>query len=359
MSPVSVIADRYRVEGRLGVGGMSTVLLAIDERLERHVAVKLLAEHLADDPTFVSRFRREALAAARLVHPNIVQVFDSGFDQSAHQHFIVMEYVPGQSCARRSCATAVISTSIRPSTSSPRRVAGSTTRTATASSIAMDVYPECDGQSDEIACDAKKLDEANKSKVKAQIFTHLLYRHWNAYKEGKRSHIFIDPIFEIPPAGGSVGDHPASIPRDLTPGDYDAPVFSLGGQDDYAFSPDGQEICYTSNHDKNPAASTNNDLWIVPVNGGPAKNITADNPASDSTPLYSPDGRYIAYRAQQRPGYESDRFRLMLYDRKTGEKKNLTRRFRRWVGSFIWSPNSQRIYFSMRMKVSLRFIRSD
>jgi Tol biopolymer transport system component len=117
--------------------------------------------------------------------------------------------------------------------------------------------------------------------------------------------------------------------RDLTPGDYDAPVFSLGGQDNYAFSPDGQEICYTSNHDKVEAASTNNDLWIVSVNGGAAgsgsvqaKNITADNPASDSTPLYSPDGKYIAYRAQQRPGYESDRFRLMLYDRKTGEKKS-------------------------------------
>ncbi len=99
MSTASVINDRYRVEGRLGVGGMSTVLLALDERLERHVAVKLLAEHLADDPTFVSRFRREALAAGRLVHPNIVQVFDSGFDQRAHQHFIVMEYVPGFSCA--------------------------------------------------------------------------------------------------------------------------------------------------------------------------------------------------------------------------------------------------------------------
>ncbi len=99
MGITSVIAGRYRIEGRLGVGGMSTVLLALDERLERHVAIKLLAEHLADDPTFVSRFRREALAAARLVHPNIVQVFDSGFDQSAHQHFIVMEYVPGQSCA--------------------------------------------------------------------------------------------------------------------------------------------------------------------------------------------------------------------------------------------------------------------
>jgi dipeptidyl aminopeptidase/acylaminoacyl peptidase len=138
----------------------------------------------------------------------------------------------------------------------------------------------------------------------------------------------------------------AGAPRDLTPGDYDAPVFSLGGQDNYAFSPDGQEICYTSNHDRNPAASTNNDLWIVPISGGAAKNITADNPASDSTPLYSPDGKYIAYRAQQRPGYESDRFRLMLYDRKTGEKKNLTEDFDRWVGSFVWSPTADSIFFA-------------
>jgi eukaryotic-like serine/threonine-protein kinase len=94
-----MIAGRYRIEGRLGVGGMSTVQLAFDQRLERYVAIKLLAEHLADDPTFVSRFRREALAAARLVHPNIVQVFDFGFDERQRQHFIVMEHVSGHSCA--------------------------------------------------------------------------------------------------------------------------------------------------------------------------------------------------------------------------------------------------------------------
>jgi eukaryotic-like serine/threonine-protein kinase len=93
------IGGRYRIERRLGVGGMSTVHLAFDQRLERYVALKLLAEHLADDPTFVSRFRREALSAARLVHPNIVQVFDFGFDERQHQHFIVMEHVPGHSCA--------------------------------------------------------------------------------------------------------------------------------------------------------------------------------------------------------------------------------------------------------------------
>jgi eukaryotic-like serine/threonine-protein kinase len=93
------IAGRYRLEGRLGYGGMSTVHLALDLRLERQVAVKLLAEHLADEPTFVSRFQREAQAAARLVHPNIVQVFDSGQDERTGQYFIVMEYIEGASCA--------------------------------------------------------------------------------------------------------------------------------------------------------------------------------------------------------------------------------------------------------------------
>ena len=94
-----LFADRYRLERRLGVGGMATVQLAFDTRLERNVAVKLLAEHLAEDSSFVSRFRREALAAARLVHPNVVQVFDFGLDEQTHRNFIVMEFVDGQSCA--------------------------------------------------------------------------------------------------------------------------------------------------------------------------------------------------------------------------------------------------------------------
>ena len=208
-----------------------------------------------------------------------------------------------------------------------------------------DVYPECDGTPEaEFSCNEKKVKDAETSKVKALIFDRLLYRHWNAYKRGTRTHLLVIPVDAC--VGTGAPTCPAGAARDLTPGDYDAPEFSLGGQDDYAFSPDGQEICYTSNHDKVEATSTNNDLWIVPVNGGAAKNITADNPASDSTPLYSPDGKYIAYRAQQRPGYESDRFRLMLYDRKTGEKKNLSEQFDRLVGTFAWAPNSKEIYFS-------------
>jgi eukaryotic-like serine/threonine-protein kinase len=99
MTTDQLFADRYRLERRLGVGGMATVQLAFDTRLERYVAVKLLAEHLAEDSSFVSRFRREALAAARLVHPNVVQVFDFGSDDASGRQFIVMEYVDGQSCA--------------------------------------------------------------------------------------------------------------------------------------------------------------------------------------------------------------------------------------------------------------------
>jgi dipeptidyl aminopeptidase/acylaminoacyl peptidase len=223
-----------------------------------------------------------------------------------------------------------------------------------------DVYPECDGAAvEESACNAKKLEEAKNSKVKAQIFKHLLYRHWNAYKGGKRTHLFVFPVFNLYAYPGGAG--PVTIAgnrsRDLTPGDYDAPVFSLGGQDDYAFSPDGQEICYASNHDPEPAISTNNDLFTVPVNFPPdatskdvlaaTKDITAENKAADNTPLYSPDGKYIAYRAQQRPGYESDRWRLMLYDRKTGKKTpfGAPKSLDFWVGTFAWANDSSKIYF--------------
>jgi dipeptidyl aminopeptidase/acylaminoacyl peptidase len=189
------------------------------------------------------------------------------------------------------------------------------------------VYPECPDE----ACNAKKLEEEEKSQVKALIFTRLLYRHWNAYKKGKRNHLLVISV-----EGGAS--------RDLTPGDFDVPPFSLEGQDDYAFSPDGQEICYASNHDKVEAISTNNDLFIVLVNGGAAKKIT-DNPASDTSPLYSPDGKYIAYRAQVRPGDESDRFRLMLYNRRSGQRRSLTEQFDQWVGTFTWAPDSSKIFF--------------
>jgi dipeptidyl aminopeptidase/acylaminoacyl peptidase len=203
------------------------------------------------------------------------------------------------------------------------------------------VYPDCNGDD---GCNKQRDDERAKSKVKAKIFTELMYRHWTSYFDGKYSHLFIvDAMCSRMPSVSWRGA--ACTPRDLTPGAHDVPPFSLGGQDQYSFSPDGKEIAYSSNIDEVQATSTNSDIFIVPVTGGAPKKITT-NPGSDSTPIYSPDGKYIAYRSQLRGGYESDRFRLMLYERATGKITDMTPNFDRWVDSMAWAPDSKTIYFT-------------
>ena len=190
-----------------------------------------------------------------------------------------------------------------------------------------EVYPGC---GDDL-CNKTAEEARAKSPVKAMIFTHLLFRHWTRFTNVKRSHLFV-----VPADGGTA--------KDITPGNYDVPPFSLGGQDDYVISPDGKEVAYTSNHDAVPAISTNNDIFVVPITGGQVKKIST-SPGSDSTPVYSPDGKWLAWRMQVRPGYESDRFRLVIYDRKSGQIHNLTENVDRWVESITWSPDSKSIYF--------------
>lgn len=196
--------------------------------------------------------------------------------------------------------------------------------------FAAEVLPEiggADGQANKTAYEKKA-----KNPIQAHLADSLFLRHWTDYADGKYWHIIVYNIKE-------------KTYTDVTPGAYHSPVFSPGGPEGFVFSPDSKEICYLSNHDKHPAASTNCDLWIVPVTGGQARNITADNKAWDGSPQYSPDGRYIAYRFQRIPGYESDRFILGLYDRKTGEKHVLTENFDNWVDEFKWSTDSKSIYF--------------
>ncbi|MGA2144299.1 MAG: S9 family peptidase [Bryobacteraceae bacterium] len=191
------------------------------------------------------------------------------------------------------------------------------------------VYPDCAADD---ACNQKHIaaDQANKSK--ARIYTELLYRHWTEWSSARRSHLLVAPV-----SGG-----PA---RDLTPGTHDVPPFSLGGPDDYAISPDGQEVCYSMNADPVPATSTNSDLYAVSIQGGAPRKITA-TPGNDSSPQYSPDGKYLAWRAQFRAGYESDRYRLMVLERATGKTTNLTETLDRWVNSFSWSPESRTLFFT-------------
>jgi dipeptidyl aminopeptidase/acylaminoacyl peptidase len=195
-----------------------------------------------------------------------------------------------------------------------------------------EVYPGCADD----ACN-KSSDEAQaKSKIKAMVFDHLLFRHWNHYSSSKRSHLFIVPV-----EGG--------VAKDLTPGDHDVPPFSLGGQDAYAISPDGKELAFTSNWDAVGATSTNNDIFVAPLSGGDPKKLST-SPGSDSTPLYSPDGKWLAWRMQKRAGYESDKFSLVIYNRKSGSLLNITEDEDRWVESFAWAPNSEDIYFTSEDK---------
>ena len=215
-----------------------------------------------------------------------------------------------------------------------------------------DVYPECDGApAAEQACNAKKLEEHEKSKVKALIFDRLLYRHWNAYKEGKRSHIFVSTC---PRAMRASTHHDSTLSKRLAislPATTIRPCSRSADRTTTPSLPTARKSATprTTTRSKRHRPTTisgSSQSWRDGRLARQTKNITADNPASDSTPLYSPDGKYIAYRAQQRPGYESDRFRLMLYDRKDGQKKNLTEDFDRWVGTFAWVPDSTRIYFA-------------
>ena len=198
------------------------------------------------------------------------------------------------------------------------------------------VYPDCKDD----ACNKLRDEELKKSKVKAKIFDRLFYRHWNAFTEFKRRHLFVVPAdargVDILSAG-QAGVSPSEVqPRDLTPGDHDVPPFHLGGQDMYAISPDSQELAYTSNIDEVEATSTNNEIFIVPMAGVTPKKIST-SPGADATPLYSPDGKYLAWRSQARAGFESDKWRLLVQDRQSGKTRDLTEKFDRSVGSFTWT----------------------
>lgn len=203
------------------------------------------------------------------------------------------------------------------------------------------VYPSCapnratPGFEYDSDCNKRNLDQEGASKMHARVYTHLLYRHWTDYKGTRRSHLLIQPI------DGS------AKPKDLTPGDRDVPPFSLGGPEAYTFSPDSTEITYTSNTDPDLSTSTNSDLFTIPVAGGEPRRIT-NNPGADEGPLYSPDGRYLAYRTQIRSGYESDRWRLAVLDRQSGQMTVVTESLDRWVEKYAWFPDSRNIFFTVQ-----------
>jgi dipeptidyl aminopeptidase/acylaminoacyl peptidase len=201
------------------------------------------------------------------------------------------------------------------------------------------VYPDCTGKEEDAdACNRRRDQQQADSLVKAKIFTQLLFRHWNQYTGDKRSHLFL-----VPASGGA--------PRDLTPGvDHDIPPFSIDQPDAYAFSPGSKEIAFEWNTDPVPATSTNRDIFTLSLGDPGARPIRISNsPGGDFTPRYSPDGKFIAFRSQARAGYESDRFRLMVYDRQAKQIHEVIPGFDRWVDDLAWSPDAKTVYFTSQV----------
>jgi dipeptidyl aminopeptidase/acylaminoacyl peptidase len=191
------------------------------------------------------------------------------------------------------------------------------------------VWPDCTTD----ACNADRDKAKAANKVKAHVADNLLFRHWNAWDEGTRSHLFVV---------GADGD----APRDLTPGaKYDVPPGPFGGSEGYSFAPDGREIAYTAkDQGRADAWSTDVNLYVVPVAGGTPTVITKANVGADQNPVYSPDGKYIAYGSQKRGGFESDRFRLMLYDRAKKASVEALPRWDRNADGYLWAPDAKAVY---------------
>ena len=179
---------------------------------------------------------------------------------------------------------------------------------------------------------------ADLPQAKARAYDDLMVRHWDQWLDGSYSHLFVH-------TQGSKES------LDLMPGErVHTPLQPFGGAEQIAWSPDGKELCYTARRVPNPESSTDSSLWVVPIGGGAAKNLTPGMPGYDQDPSYSPDGRWIAFASKARAGFEADRLRLMLHERATGKNTELLPDFDANAQELRWSRDSTRLFFTVEIE---------
>ena len=195
--------------------------------------------------------------------------------------------------------------------------------------LSLQVFPSCTTLEETV----KELAKREKSKVTGQLYDELFIRHWDTWGDGRRSHLFTLPLG---------GGEPVDLMKGMT---MDSPTKPFGGREEYTFTPDGQEVVFTARRGGSQEAwSTNYDLWRVRIDGSkPAEAITT-NPAWDTTPVFSPDGRTMAYLAMERAGYEADRYRIVLREWASGKERVLTQGWDRSCSSILWSQDGKSLY---------------
>ena len=194
----------------------------------------------------------------------------------------------------------------------------------------MDVFPDANTPAET----KDKLDKIEKQKASGRIYERIFVRHWDTWKDGRRSHLFV-----MPAAAGKAID----VMHDM---DADTPSRPFGGPDEITFTPDGTGIIFTARDvGAEESWSTDFDLYLAPVDGSESpKCLTEKNEAWDTNPVFSPDGKALAYLAMARPGYESDRFRIILRQWPGGPQRVLTEEWDRSPSSFCFSGDGQTLY---------------
>ncbi len=298
----------------------------------RHVAYAVRATDLANNRGVVSIWLADLNGSAE---PRRLAISDGGasharWSSDGHLYFISSRSGRAQVWRSSAAGTDPVQVTDLPVGVQTFRISPDGRRIA----VGLAVFPDCET----LDCTTERDTAQAARPTSGQVYDQLFVRHWDVWKDGKRNHVFVQSIG----ADGRATGEPQWATRGF---DGDVPSRPFGGEEDFIFTPDSQGIVFSGREaGRTEPWSTNFDLFLQPLSGGERQNLTADNPARDAGPAFSPDGRYLAYRAMSRPGFESDRYRIMVRDMRTGAVREVAADWDRSAGALRWSRDGRQLF---------------